>query len=113
MMKKLIDGVIVLTAKELALANKDHGDRFHSLHEGYGVIREELDEAKEERQAVGDAFGDIMYYIRTEQYAELRACLNNMGNHAILAACEYIQVAAMCDKMLRGMEGAEYADNSY
>ena len=46
MMKKLLDGVIVLTAKELALASKDHGDRFHSLHEGYGVIREELDEAK-------------------------------------------------------------------
>lgn len=110
MMKKLLDGVIVLTAKELALASKDHGDRFHSLHEGYGVIREELDEAKEERQAVGDAFGDVMYLIRTEQYDMLRECLASMGNHATLAACEYIQVAAMCDKMLKSMEVTDNAD---
>ena len=110
MMKKLIKGVTDLTLQELALANKDHGGRFHSLHEGYGVLREELDEAKEERQAVGDAFGDVMYFIRTGQYAELRGCLIEMRHRAKLAACEYIQVAAMCDKMLGSMEVDDNAD---
>lgn len=110
MMKKLLAGVDTLVDLELGLANKDHGDRFHSLHEGYGVIREELDEAKEERQAVGDAFGDVMYYIRTGQYAELRECLVKMNERAQLAACEYIQVAAMCKKLLASMEVTEHAD---
>lgn len=110
MMTKLLYGVEKLLDMELTLANKDHGDRFHSLHEGYGVLREELDEAKEERQAVSDAFGDIMYYIRTEKYDELRGCLTEMRHHAVLAACEYIQVAAMCNKMLWGMEEGEHGD---
>lgn len=110
MMKKLLNGVELLTAQELMLANKDHDRRFHSLHEGYGVMREELDEAKEERHAVGDAFGDVMYYIRTEQYDELRKCLSDVHHHAQLAACEYIQVAAMAAKMYDSMEVDEHAD---
>lgn len=110
MMKKLIEGVGALTDQELALANKDHGDHFHSLHEGYGVLREELDEAKEERQAVGDAFGYVMYCIRTEQYDALCDTMADMKRHAMLAACEYIQVAAMCEKMLKSMEVTEHAD---
>lgn len=44
MEEKEIDEVLAGIKKELLRANKKHGEYFHSAHEGYGVLLEEVDE---------------------------------------------------------------------
>lgn len=94
-MKKIHEDVLGLVSKELALANKNNPP-FNSPHEGYAVIREEWKEHQREAQEM-------------EGYIECLedAVFENVNRHtfvdaleetAIKAACEAIQVAAMCQK---------------
>ena len=73
-----------------------------SQHEGYAVILEEFDEAKEQLEAA-ELFLDHMWdSVRHDSPAKLSA--ESMMMFSINAACEAIQVAAMCRKFM-GMEG--------
>ena len=100
-MKKIRDDVGLLVEKELALANENNAP-FNSRHEGYAVIREEWKEHRREAQEM-------------ESFIECLedAVFDNVNRHtfvdaleetAINAACEAIQVAAMCRKF-KEMEG--------
>lgn len=84
-----------LVEKELELANRKFPP-FNSTHEGYAIIREEWREHEREAQEMSElvqclenaVFGD------SETTKHLRA----LEMTAINAACEAIQVAAMCRK---------------
>lgn len=104
MMTRLEEAANRLVEYELADAAEKHGARFHSVHEGYGVLMEEVMEAEAEAagisqltdktllrytQAAADGYGGV-----------LRARLRALSRVAIKAACEYIQVAAMAKKMM-------------
>lgn len=105
MMDHLKEGLHGLIDLELTVAKREHGDTFHSAHEGYGVIREEMDEANTEHKLASNYFDDLMYYIRTNDQRMRLQLLRELKEHAMLAACEYTQVAAMAQKMMESEEG--------
>lgn len=99
MMGKTLHGVRCLVTKELTMARRANGFYFASPHEGYGVTMEELDEAREEDKLAKDAAEALLYAIRKGCWRRVNGLLNDLERHATLAACEYIQVAAMARKM--------------
>lgn len=105
MIGKTFHGVRCLITKELTMARRANGIYFHNAHEGYGVIMEELDEAREEDKRAKDAAESLLYAIRKGNWRRVNGLLNDMERHATLAACEYIQVAAMAQKMRESIGG--------
>ena len=88
-----------LVRVELAAANEKFPP-FHSAHEGWAVIMEEAHELREEtialRNKLDIAFRDIM----RNDAAMVDATIQSMEEDAVNAACEAIQVAAMCRKFM-------------
>ena len=86
---------------ELASAN-ERFPQFHSAHEGWAVIKEEVEEAEEElakmKIYLAGAWGNITSDVQANSDIE------SLKQRAINTACEAIQVAAMCKKFLE-MEG--------
>lgn len=99
MMVKLFRSVRGLVKQELNLANRQNGDHFHSAHEAYGVIMEEHTEAWDETIDVNEALDRLMSAIRRNDSKRLDEAAKDIERHAMLAASEYIQVAAMARKL--------------
>lgn len=86
-----------LIEEELAEANKQH-PLFADAHHAYAVIKEEVEELHEEVVACEGLLGDMWHRIREDMGAE--DILRQLKGHAIYAAQEAIQVAAMAQKAL-------------
>lgn len=102
MMVKLFRSVRGLVKQELNLANRQNGDHFHSAHEAYGVITEEHTEAWDETINVSAALDRLLGAIRRDDPKCLDEAAKDIERHAMLAASEYIQVAAMARKLREG-----------
>ena len=100
-MNAVENDIRALVDKELAAANKQF-PQFHSQHEGYAVIQEEVDELKEEANRIDGRIISLRAKIRFNNSCE--ELVSRIYDDAINAACEAIQVAAMCKKFLE-MEG--------
>lgn len=105
MMKKTLQGVKGLVHRELALARKDNGYAFHSAHEGYGVIAEEMDEGHNEAWKADRALGRLLGALRTNNPRKIYGITYDVERYATQAAAEYIQVAAMARKLRETPEG--------
>lgn len=90
-----------LVDKELASAN-ERFPQFHSTHEGYAVVLEEADELKEVVNRINDRM--IYLWARVRFNNDCKELVSRIYEDAVNAACEAIQVAAMCRKFLE-MEG--------
>lgn len=99
MMVKLFRKMRGLINQELYLANRQNGDHFHSAHEGYGVIVEEHTEAWDETLDTHAKLDELLTAIRRNDHKGLVIATKDIERHATLAACEYIQVAAMARKL--------------
>lgn len=93
-----------LVKVELAAANKKFPP-FHSAHEGWAVIREELDELETETEMAAASLAEAWEHIKDNDQAA-KDEIEWLWQYAINAACEAIQVAAMCQKFL-DMEGKQ------
>ena len=90
-----------LVKVELSAANKRF-PQFHSAHEGWAVIQEEVDELKEDMDRINGRITSLRARVRFNNSCE--ELVSRIYDDAINAACEAIQVAAMCKKFLE-MEG--------
>jgi hypothetical protein len=101
-MEKLIQEVNQCVANERERASAKFGPINHSDHESYAIILEEFQEAMEDTVSCHSAI---------ERFWELTkdksgTCANKVNSlralrqKAILAACEFIQVAAMANKAI-------------
>lgn len=92
--------VRLLVKKELRAANQNF-PMFHSAHEGWAVIREEMSEADEERYLLKQW---IEYRLWNEVKGDLqipKEDLKEMQYRAVHMAVEAIQMAAMICKLER------------
>ncbi len=105
-MEKLIKEVTTLVGDEYHRAAAEHGGAAHSPHEGYALIKEELEEAREEMTKLEQQTGHFWTEVKADELTYLPHYLDEIRKAAILGACELIQVAAMADKALAGIRKA-------
>lgn len=102
----MIDAVLMdisaAAERELERARQQHGSVYHSLHEGYGVMAEEVQEAGDEADLVDLELDKLLLAIRMDDRAKIVSRISTVRHNALLAACEYVQVAAVCAKMMEG-----------
>lgn len=96
-MEDLIKIVTYATLFEKRRAYLEHGF-LHSLNEAYGVLAEEMDEVDEEITRMVDEFSAVLRMIHHKD--DLVDTITNIHNHAKMAACECIQVAAVAKRFL-------------
>ena len=97
--------VKALVYKELESAN-ERFPQFHSPHEGWAIIREEVEELRQETEDVEEALNILWERVRYNMQSHPRFP-TKIKERAIAAACEAIQVAAMAQKYLDMMERAD------
>ena len=90
-----------LVDKELEEANKKY-PLFHSDHEAYAVIKEEIEECEEDMREMQMVLS--CFWMRTKRDKNSDDLIIGIKKSAMHAAAEAIQVAAMCDKTLIGRE---------
>lgn len=100
-MKELRRKVTDLKWEELSMANKEF-PMFHSDHEAYGVLDEELNEAVDAAHEAIHSFGDFRYAVFNDDEELKTSAIDSIEKYAVEAACEYIQVAAMARKWKAG-----------
>lgn len=81
--------------------------RFNSAHEGYAVIKEEVEETAEEAERLKTQLEILWIYIRQDKHTNALDMARKMYDTALAAAYEAVQVAAMAQKYLQclGKEG--------
>lgn len=71
-----------------------------SAHEGYALIKEEIEEAQHEMERLEQQMGHLWTSIKGNDVSVYPHYLKQIQQTAILAACEMIQVAAMAEKTM-------------
>lgn len=85
---------------ELERAQENFGQHYASAHEGFGVLSEELFEAETETIHINAIKNWLMNALHANDTAQMVDVLDELTERATLAACEYIQVAAVAQKMI-------------
>lgn len=98
-MNAVIDKLPALVEEELAAANAKHPP-FHSAHEGYAVILEEIEETAKELANAENMIRHLWSAIRHDDSIMIKKATDVLKGYAVQAAAEAIQVAAMAEKML-------------
>lgn len=98
-MDELIEEVRDLVTFEYQRAAAKFGNVNHSDHESYSILLEEKEEADTEHEGVGLAMQYLWDLIKQNGTDEqkLKIC-STLETRAVLAASEFIQVAAMAAK---------------
>lgn len=107
MMNELLAGVEVLKAQERVRADAANSSIFHSNHEAYGVIAEELSEMMDEANALCEADAMLLRAIRYNDNERFVRSLKSVCGNAKRLAAEAIQVAAMCEKAVYSIGAKE------
>ena len=104
MMKKLYDEIITLVKNEYGRAAQCYGATNHSSHESYAVLKEEMEEARAECISTELHVDKYWTAVKGDDYEKQRGHLREVYIHSLLAACEFVQTAAMAHKALATME---------
>lgn len=107
-MEKLMEEVKECVEHEYSRASDNYGPTNHSDHESYAIILEEFQEAETELTHCSHDLCLLWEFIKADlEDSEKRYKLRSIQHHALLAACECIQVAAMAYKALLTSESRE------
>lgn len=104
MMDHILPGVYALQLQELDTIREKHGAAYHSLHEGFGVLMEEVEEVKEALEDVELATDRLWRITRHDMPHLVYGCANQIAHYAANAAAEAIQVAAVARKIADAYE---------
>lgn len=103
-LEELKKNVQMAISMELVRANKVNNPLFNSMHEGFAVILEELQEAQEELVKADSKLKAMWIKIRENNTTGALECAQQLKNRTTLAACEVIQAAAMVTKFIESFE---------
>ncbi len=95
--------VSALVSEEYQRAAVEHGGTAHSPHEGYALIKEEMEEAREEMTKLEQQAGHFWTEVKADELTYCPHYLDEIRKAAILGACELIRAAAMADKAMAGI----------
>lgn len=104
-MSTIVQPINLLVSDEYDRAANLHGAVFASPHEGYGVIAEEVQEAGDALEIAESVMKQLLLAIREEKPRSMIDLADYIRDQAVNAAAECIQVAAMCEKMVRTVMG--------
>lgn len=96
------DDIKNLVKKELQAANEKF-PQFRSLHEGAAVLLEEIEELRDEVHYINGYYSDLWEFVKSG-YDEAGTIAESLYIHAVNAACEAVQVAAMAEKFLYALD---------
>lgn len=78
---------------------------FHSKHEGFAVILEEIWESENEFEYIKHFFKELKWSVFCDHPKhELKSDVKALKNTAVKACAELVQVIAMCDKFIISMD---------
>ena len=103
-MEELKEAVKFMVDKELENSNKKFDSTFHTTHEGYAIIKEEVEEAEEELEVVNAHLKDLWWNVRKNKIDCSISPVKCLKQKAVNLAAESIQVAAMCQKFIDSFE---------
>lgn len=103
-MEELKQSVKQLVAEELERANKKF-PMFHSRHEGYAVIKEEVEEVKQDIEDIQDIIEWTWDNVKRNNTVLTDRYMIQLNALAIHLAAEAIQVAAMAQKYKDSFKG--------
>lgn len=100
--KNTLGNVAQLILDEYEMAKNDHGKKFRSMHEGYAVLLEEIEEAKDELDLImNDVHLKYMWNaVKHDDEEAATDAAHIIRTRAACLACEAVQVAAMATKFL-------------
>lgn len=110
--KRTLRGVSYLIENELDMAQEEHGETFASMHEGESVIREEIEEAVDEMEAIARDYRRMWDSIKEEDAKAARIDAEDIAADAERLAAEVIQVAAMALKFVETVDRMEVDDDA-
>ena len=94
--------------EKLAEMEKQDANRkfplFHSLHEGYAVLLEEVEEAQEALNLAESSLSALWAHIRDNNAGRAPEFAGRVREHALDLAVEAVQVAAMAQKFIDSAE---------
>lgn len=88
---------------ETGSAVEKWGDKYSSLHEGYAVLKEEYDEARDEYLQINNNIYDFWRRVKADDRVASKADIEAVRAHAENLALEAVQIAAVCNKILNGI----------
>ena len=90
---------------EYTNAKEKWGDRYASLHEGFAVLLEEIEECRREQKGMRYNNRNLFNFIMNgEKCQAMNITIAHIMTNARHLAMEACQVAAVCKKMLDGVE---------
>lgn len=104
-MTELYNDARDLMMAETGRAKHTHGVRFASDNEGYGVLAEEIQEAKDEVFDAEDMLDSLLRKVRHAETEGVQSTLEKIQHKALCGACECIQIAAVCQKWMDSIVG--------
>jgi len=105
-MNELIAKIEELAGEELKRANEEH-PLFSSAHEAHAVIREEVDELKQDVKWLTDNVEGAWEFVKKDNEERTKTHIGQARKAATMAAAEAVQVAAMCMKYFASLEKRE------
>lgn len=99
MIGKILKALDPVIDAELDRAQWEKGKTFASPHEGYAVIKEELDEMSDEAIRMWDILEEVWTSVKNDidVPGDMLFAMRSAANRA---AAEAVQVSAMCEKFL-------------
>lgn len=105
-MKELLRQADELIETALKQANETY-PLFHNLHEGYGVMKGEAEEANDDFDALIFWHNDYWAATKADDFERARNAAEKIKHLARKAIAETAQVGAMAAKIIQSMEGME------
>ena len=76
-----------------------HGKNYNSIHEGYAVLKEEIEEASEEMERIKTLLSEIWQNCRNDDVTESLGNAKKMNLYALYLMQEACQIAAVAEKI--------------
>lgn len=83
---------------ELVNIRKVHGKQYNSLHEGYAVLLEEVEEAESELERIKEEMADLWQNVKQNDNAAVTDALRRISTHAYFMLQETTQIVAVTNK---------------